>query len=168
MYCGDRRAICQLSTLNSRLPKWLAHVFRIGGKHDVEANAYSCFIASIGVHRVRQPGGKNQNGAVPHLHDDPIRVLCGQLRYRWFDDIRLGPRVVKVYGVGPRIRLYVVDTTQEIVGMIMHSMRGIRRVHVGPTTGYFKVRRADLQEVQDTPDRVVHTRRQFPEFIPFV
>ena len=39
--------------LNLRSPKWLAHFFYIGGKHDVETDAYSCLIASVGVYRVR-------------------------------------------------------------------------------------------------------------------
>ena len=111
--------------LKAQLPKWPAHFFRIGGKHDVETDACSCFIASVDVHRVRQPSGENQNAAVSHLHDDLIRVLCGQLRYRWLDDFRLGPRIVKADGVGSLTRLYVVDTAQEIVGMVMLSVRGI-------------------------------------------
>jgi hypothetical protein len=78
------------------------------------------------------------------------------------------PNVLMTDSVGSLIRLYVVNATQKIVGMVMHSVRGIERVHVGPTTGYFKIRLADLQEVHDTPDGVVYTRRQLAEFIPFV
>ena len=117
---------------------------------------------------MRQPRGENQNVAILYLHDDLIRVLCGQLRYRWPDDIRLGSRIVKVNRISPLICSYIIDATQEIVGMVMHSVRGIGRVQVGPTTGYFKIRLANLQEVQDTPDRVVHTRRQLAKIINFV
>jgi ABC-type antimicrobial peptide transport system permease subunit len=43
-----------------------------GGKHDVETDAYSCLIACVGVHRVGQPGRKNQQGAALHLDDNLI------------------------------------------------------------------------------------------------
>ena len=52
--------------------------------------------------------------------------------------------------------------------MSVPGVRGIGRVHVGPTTGYLEIRGADLEEVQDPPDRAVHEGRQLVEFLPFV
>ncbi len=50
--------------------------------------------------------------------------------------------------------------------MAMRSVGGVGWVDVGPTASYLKLRLGDFLEIQDTTDRVVHTGRQFAEFIP--
>lgn len=52
--------------------------------------------------------------------------------------------------------------------MAMRSVGGVEWVHVGPTASYLKLRLGDFLEIQDTTDRVVHTGRQFAEFISFM
>ena len=52
--------------------------------------------------------------------------------------------------------------------MAMRSVGGVGWVNVGPTASYLKLRLGDFLEIQDTTDRVVHTGRQFAEFVPFV
>ena len=68
---GSWRAIrrSRRSIRPMRLPKWLTHHFCVCGKHDVEADTYSCLIALVGVHRVRQPRREHKKGAVLYRHD---------------------------------------------------------------------------------------------------
>jgi hypothetical protein len=47
-------------------------------------------------------------------------------------------------------------------------MRGIGRVHVGPTSGYVKILLAYFQKLQDALNGVIHTRFQLAKFIEFV
>jgi hypothetical protein len=103
---------------------------------------------------VLQPRGKQQQGSGAHAHHDLIGVLAGQLADGRADDARLGPWIVKGDAVRPFGRADVVRTAEEVVGMVVHGVRGARRVHVGPTTGYLEALVTELQKFQGSRGHV--------------
>ncbi len=114
-----------------------------------------------------QPRGEYQHRAGPHRHNDLIRILRVQFRYRRFYDGRLRSWVMKVNGIGTLFRPDVVDAAEEIVGVAVLSMGGTGRVQVGPTASYLEISVTKFQEIEDRANRIVHTCCKSVEFFPF-
>ena len=51
---------------------------------------------------------------------------------------------MKVNRVRSFARLYIVDSTKKIVGVVMHLVNSARRVHIGPEPGHHKRGIGDL------------------------
>ena len=123
-------------------PQWPAHGLGESPEHDVEADADPLSITAIGIHRVRQPGRKEQQRAVLDVHHDLIRIVNGQFGNRRPHDRGLRSGVVKIDRVRALLHLNVIDAAQKIVRMGVHLVGSPRAIDVCPATGHLELRRS--------------------------
>ena len=131
-------------------PQRPTHGLGIASKHDVAAGADARAVAGIGVHRVGLPCGKEQERAVLNLNDGLIGVFTGQLRHGRANDAGLNTRIVKIDGIRARLRLHVIDATQEINRVRVQAMCRTLGIHTDPATGDLETRMGDVQKAQNS------------------
>src|SRR5258706_7443571 len=117
-------------------------------EHGVEADTDPWSLALVGIHRVRQPCGEQDQRSGANCNDHPIGVVSGQVDNRRSYDGRLRSRVMEIDGVGAILYLDIVDTAEEIVRVGMHLVLSGWRIDIGPAARNRDLEVADAKEGQ--------------------
>ena len=89
-------------TYRTPLPQGLAKLLRKPGKLDVEADAHSFLLTPVGVNRVLQVGGKDQQCALLHTDHNLVGIFARKFHHGGSNDPDLIARVMEVDGVRTR------------------------------------------------------------------
>src|ERR1700731_4637438 len=127
-------------------PQWLAEILCKSGEHDIEADADSLLHARIRVDGMWHVGRKDEQRPILHSQNHLVGIAGREGHHRRPNDAGLAPRVMEVDGVRTRVGTEVVDATQIVVRMMVHSMRGSRCQDRGPACTDFEGVVADLEE----------------------
>ncbi len=91
-----------------------------------------------------QPGREHQLCAIVYGDDNLVGIISSQFCHGRFDHVPLMPWIVEVNRVCSFARLQIIDSTEKIVGMVIHLVNSARRVHIGPEPGHHKRGIGDL------------------------
>ena len=146
-------------------PQWFGQILGEGREHDVQANTDSLLFTCIGIDGVLQVRRKDEECPGLHSHDDMVRIFGCEVGHRRLNDSSLAARVMERNGVRTWMRAEIVDATQIVVGMVVHSMRGARGQNCGPACADLEVFVADSQEAQNPCHRAAHARHEIAEIL---